>query len=104
MKKFHKIHMAARLPPEDIELLDELAKMGAARDRSDALRRIIAAYKLATAVMTAGALGLSPICPKCGGKLVAVVGTDKLECVVCGARYRLDPEAMDNEGRQDPGE
>lgn len=92
-----KLYIAARLPPEDVELLDELAAAGIAKDRSDALRKIIAAYKLAAAVMTAGTPGLYPICPRCGGKLVAVVGADELECAVCGARYKLEVKSSDEE-------
>ncbi|MGC8696561.1 MAG: hypothetical protein ACP5UD_09185 [Conexivisphaera sp.] len=85
-----KLHIAVRLAPEDVALLDDLAAMGAAKDRSDALRKIIAAYKLAAAVVAGEETGLSPVCPRCGGKLAAVVGTDELECTWCGARYRLE--------------
>ena len=92
-----KLFIAARLPSEDVRLLDELAAMGAAKDRSDALRKIIAGYKLATAIASITAEpGLPPTCPKCGGRLVAVVGTDELvdrrelQCSRCGARYRLE--------------
>ncbi len=91
-----KLFIAARLPSEDVRLLDELAAMGVAKNRSDALRKIIEAYKLAAAVAMGEETGLHPVCPKCGGKLAAVVGTDELvdrrelQCSRCGTRYRLE--------------
>lgn len=99
-----KLFMAARLPPQDVELLDKLARMGAAKDRSDALRRIISAYRLAAAIMSVTEEpGPPPTCPKCGGRLVSVIETDEVKpnelvCVRCGARYQLKAKD-DDEGK-----